>query len=169
MRIYRYVGPAEIFARAIGRPAGVEVRAAVDVTAWIAASKQEADGGGLYAATFVVDARGRLLIADRRSEHVQCAGGGDVTAAGEIFFDVAGSRVVVAEVTNQSTGYCPEPDCWEAVAAALDRIELPHPGGFTTTCVFRRCAACGARNLVKDEWFYCDVCGAELLREWNFG
>jgi uncharacterized Zn finger protein (UPF0148 family) len=34
--------------------------------------------------------------------------------------------------------------------------------------VFRRCGACGERNLVKDGDFACAICGAELPRTWNF-
>jgi hypothetical protein len=51
---------------------------------------------------------------------------------------------------------------------ALDRIGVPHPGRFTTEMVFRRCRKCGERNVVKDGWFACGVCGAELPAEWNF-
>jgi hypothetical protein len=70
--------------------------------------------------------------------------------------------------SNQSTGYCPDPDCWPAVAAALDRAGIPHPGRFTVEVIFRRCPSCGERNLVKDDWFVCALCEAELPREWNF-
>jgi hypothetical protein len=73
-------------------------------------------------ATFVIDLNGDLLVADRRSEHVACAGGGPVLSAGEMFFLVEEDRVEVTDVSNQSTGYCPEPSSWPGVAAALDRI-----------------------------------------------
>jgi transcription initiation factor TFIIIB Brf1 subunit/transcription initiation factor TFIIB len=33
---------------------------------------------------------------------------------------------------------------------------------------FRRCPACGERNIVKDDWFVCGVCGADLPTVWNF-
>jgi hypothetical protein len=169
MRKYKYVGPAEIRAKSVGRPAGRDICSPADVLAWIRESGQTVGPGEPVAATFVIDPGGRLLIADRRSEHVACAGGGDVLAAGEVFFAAEGrNTVAVAEVTNQSTGYCPEPSCWDAVAAAFDRIGLGHPPGFTTECVFRKCVSCGARNIVKDGWFYCDVCGQPLPTEWNF-
>ena len=169
MRTYRYVGPAEIRARSAGKPAGREIRSAADVIAWIRESGEAVRPGGSVAATFVVDPTGRFLIADRHSEHVACAGGGDVLGAGEVFFAVEGpSAVVIAEITNQSTGYCPEPDCWRAVETALERIGLDHPPGFTTECVFRKCEKCGSRNIVKDLWFYCAVCGHQLPAEWNF-
>lgn len=164
-----YVGPRDIKARSVGAPAGREIRSAADVAKWIGESGQTAAGGEVVAATFVIDANGRLLVADRHSEHVACAGGGDVLAAGEIFFSIDRGNVIgVAEVTNQSTGYCPEPSCWVAVEATLDRIGLDHPAGFTTECIFRRCVKCGARNIVKDGWFGCDVCGDELPGDWNF-
>jgi hypothetical protein len=28
---------------------------------------------------------------------------------------------------NQSTGFCPQPESWSAVATALDRADVPHP------------------------------------------
>lgn len=90
-------------------------------------------------------------------------------SAGEMFFLVEGTRIQVAEVSNQSTGFCPEPESWPAVAAALDRIGIAHPGGFTAAVVFRRCERCGERNIVKDGWFVCGVCGADLPERWNFG
>jgi len=45
---------------------------------------------------------------------------------------------------------------------------VPHPGWFTTEIVFRRCERCDQRNVVKDDWFVCDVCGAGLPERWNF-
>ena len=169
MRLYKYVGPPEIKTRSMGASAGREIRSRSDVTAWISETAQTVRPGDLIAATFVVDSNERLLIADRHSEHVACAGGGEVLAAGEIFFGIDDRTVVaVAEVTNQSTGYCPEPSSWSAVEAALDRIGLDHPPGFTAECVFRKCVRCGARNIVKDGWFRCDVCSEDLPAHWNF-
>lgn len=171
-RLYDYVGPPEIRERSSGRPRGHRVTQPGDVLHWVAASGEKPAAVDAVAVTFVVDAAGSLLIADRHSEHVACAGGEPVLAAGEMFFDVdprrARVRVRVAEVSNQSTGYCPEPACWPAVAAALDRAGIEHPGGFTSECTFRRCSACGARNIIKDEWFFCDVCGGALSPAWNF-
>lgn len=169
MRTYGYVGPADIKARSAGQPAGRVIRTTADVSAWIRESHQAVGAGGTVPATFIIDSGQQLLVADRHSEHVACAGGGDVLAAGEIFFIVdVRSAVFVAEISNQSTGYCPEPSCWEVVETVLDRIGLDHPPGFTAECVFRKCPECGARNIVKEAWFYCDVCGHELPAEWNF-
>jgi hypothetical protein len=116
-------------------------------------------------ATFVVSLSGDLLVAPRRSEHVACAGGELVLAAGEICFDSAG---IVVEVTNNSTGYCPAEDSWESVRSALDKAGIRRPDGFTFVARFRRCRNCGERNLVKDDWYACAVCDADLPREWNF-
>ncbi|MCB9759556.1 MAG: hypothetical protein H6739_06920 [Alphaproteobacteria bacterium] len=80
----------------------------------------------------------------------------------------AGDPPEVVGVTNQSTGFCPEPKCWGAVAAALDQAGVRHPDGWTAAFVFRRCPACGQRNLVKDDWWRCAVCDAGLPRGWNF-
>ena len=87
-------------------------------------------------------------------------------SAGEITFDCVNGLQVVS-VTNQSTGYCPEPESWPLVAAALDRIGLAHPDRFTLECVFRVCPSCGERNLVKEGWFVCEICGHELPNNWN--
>jgi hypothetical protein len=142
------------------------VRDEATVVTWLAANPDAETEG----ATFVVDPAGVLRIAPRRSEHVACAGGGAVLAAGEIrFARLAGGRVEVVEVSNQSTGYCPDPDCWPAVAAALAAAGIRAPTGFTSACVFRRCGACGQTNLVKEAWFVCATCDAELPATWNFG
>jgi hypothetical protein len=143
------------------------IRQSQDITRWIAETNQILDGGQVVA-TFVIDTDGQLWIADRRSEHVACAAGHSVLSAGEITFAVAGNRIEVAEVTNQSLGYCPRPESWPAVAAALDRAGLTHQNGFTTAYTLRRCGTCGMKNIVKDAHFECGVCQTPLSRDWNF-
>jgi hypothetical protein len=108
-----------------------------------------------------------LRVAPRRSEHVACAGGRPVLSAGEITFALAGRSVGVAEVSNQSTGYCPEPESWPAVEAALRRAGLEPPDGFSPACVFRRCEECGTVCLVKGGAFECAACGAGLPSKYN--
>src|SRR5689334_429003 len=120
-RLYSYVGPKEIAARA-GQSGGTAILSPEDVRQWVKATQQELSSGCVIA-TFVIDAEGTLRIADRRSEHVACASGGKVQSAGEMTFEI-GSKIAVAEVTNQSTGYCPEPESWPAVAAALTQAEF---------------------------------------------
>ena len=167
-KLYHYVGPAEIRARVADRLAGTPISSAADLLDWVRGTGPDAGPEGLVAATFVIDSAGDLLLADRRSEHVACAGGGPVLSAGEMFFAVRKDGVEVVEASNQSTGYCPEPESWPAVAAALGKINVGHPGRFTAEVVFRRCGKCGERNVVKDGWFVCGVCGADLPAAWNF-
>jgi hypothetical protein len=73
-----------------------------------------------------------------------------------------------AKVSDQSTGYYPDPDCWPAAAAALDRLGMPHPGGFTAALIFRRCTACGERNIVRDGDFVRALCDSALPLHRNF-
>jgi hypothetical protein len=117
--------------------------------------------------TYVVDATGVLRLAPRRSEHVACAGGEAVLGAGEITFREESGRWTVDEVTNQSTGYCPDVSSWPAVAAALDRVGVPRPPGFTYEVVFRRCPGCREVSIVREEDFVCVFCDEVLPSEWN--
>jgi hypothetical protein len=50
---------------------------------WVQQEGQELNKDGLLVVTFAIDAKGSLRVADRRSEHVACAGGGPVLSAGE--------------------------------------------------------------------------------------
>ena len=161
MKAFRYVGPPQILGASRASPKGTPIASREAAVAWFAAHGREEAGQ----ATYVVDLSGVLLVAPRRSEHVACAGGEPVLAAGELRFDAAGS---VVEVANNSTGYCPREDCWDAVRDALDGAGLGRPAGFTSVAVFRRCPACGERNLVKEGWFFCALCDAELPTAWNF-
>ena len=163
-RIYRYVGPADLPDRR-DAPSGFRIGSAADLAGWLAGQDRR-DLAEPF--TFVVDLEGVLRVAPRRTEHVACAGGLQVLAAGEISWVPRKNEWMVGQVSNQSTGYCPEPDCWEAVAAALDRAGLSHPGEFTHPVVFRRCPECGERNIVRDGVLVCAVCDAELPGEWNF-
>ncbi|MEM6956456.1 MAG: hypothetical protein AAF645_12245, partial [Myxococcota bacterium] len=162
-RLYRYVGPADIRAHSKGLPPGRPVQNLEGLVAVLA------ELGGARAheltSTYVVDDAGTLRLADRSSEHVACAGNRAVFAAGEITFATDGA---ILEVSNQSTGFCPEPSCWAALASALDAANIERPEGWTAAFEFRRCDACGTRNLVKDEYFECASCGAALSERWNF-
>jgi len=163
VRVYRYVGPDEIRAAAVHAAPGTPIHSRAELERWLAVHGADADGDTVPA-TYVVTEDGVLRIASRRSEHVACAGGQPVLAAGEMFF----ARDHAVEISNLSTGYCPEPGCWTVVADALDRAGLAHPTRFTTEITFRRCSACGERNVVKDEFFVCAVCDADLPVDWNF-
>jgi hypothetical protein len=157
-RVHRYVGPPEIAARALAMPGGVEVATPESLPRALAALG--APRAGTF--TYVVDVRGALRLADRSSEHVACAGGAPVLAAGELH--VEGGRIAWA--TNLATGYCPVVESEHALRAALERARLARPGSFTAY-EMRRCGACGARNVVKDG-FECAECDAPLPSEWNF-
>ena len=167
-RLYHYVGPDLIRVRAAGTQGGRRFGALEDLNRWVSDNLSEAIPGGLIPATYVIDSEGNLRLADRRSEHIACSEGQPVLSAGEMFFATVVGEAEVAEVSNLSTGFCPEPESWDTVGAALDRIGVRHPGRFTSPYLFRRCPQCGGRNLVKDEVFECLVCGGELPREWNF-
>ncbi|MGW2372327.1 hypothetical protein [Kitasatospora sp. NPDC001683] len=165
-RAYRYVGPPELQELAtggdrIGQPARTEGEFAAWVDERTAAELAEPF-------TFVVDLGGALRLAPRRSEHVACAGGELVLSAGEIGFRRSGGAGwEVRTVSNLSTGYCPDVVSWPAVAAALDRLGLPHPGGFTQAVVFRRCPDCGQCGIVREGHYVCVFCDADLPERWN--
>lgn len=165
MRLYHYVGPRHLADRATSGSPGTPICCAQDVLDWTQDTRQE-PAGGCVIATFVVDSSGLLLLADRCSEHVACAGGQPVLAAGEITFAIT-CRVEIVAVSNQSTGYCPEPESWPVVAEALRRAGLVIPDGFSFVCVFRRCPECGGINIVKDGVFECAVCSCELPERCN--
>jgi hypothetical protein len=125
-RAYHYVGPREIAERAAASPPGTVVASAGDVIAW---ARGAGPADGRITVTFVVDTEGRLRLADRHSEHVACAGGGPVLAAGEVTLTFRAGRVTVEQISNQSTGYCPEPESWAAVAAPVADAGNPAPQG----------------------------------------
>ena len=165
MRLYRYVGPPEILDRVAHRPLGRRVTSSEDLLRWLGDAGPCPDAEGLYCATFVVDAQRQLRVEDYGYEHVACAGG-SAYAAGVAWFDVE-DGVRVARITNQSTGFCPDPSCWGAVAEALDAAGIAHPGRFEPAFDFRRCEGCGETNLIKDDWFVCVFCERSLPAEWN--
>ncbi|MFI0960529.1 hypothetical protein ACH4S8_03760 [Streptomyces sp. NPDC021080] len=161
---YRYVGPSDL--KGLVRPdgEGARIRSAADLTRWVSARGAEERAEPF---TFVVDTEGVLRLAPRRSEHVVCAGGDTVLSAGEVSFREEGGRWTVDEVSNQSTGYCPDTDSWPAVAHALDRVGLDHPDGFTHQVVFRRCVSCRQVNVVREDYFVCVFCDETLPSGWN--
>ena len=168
MRAYDYVGPRDLLAL-LARPSErTAVVKASDALDWIKRSGQHLQRESGITATFIVDLNGRLWINDRHSEHLVCAAGQPVLSAGEMTLAVKGDRVQVVEATNQSTGYCPEPDSWPAVARALDEAGIGHPAAFTNAYQFRLCTSCRMINIIKDDWYECGVCGVALPSAWNF-
>jgi hypothetical protein len=163
--VYRYIGPAEILARVRETAPGNVICCPEDVRRWVRETKQVVQAGSVVA-TFVVDSTGMLRIADRCSEHVACAGGQPVRSAGEMTFQL-GQEIEILEVSNQSTGYCPAVESWGAVARSLVAAGFSVPEGFALSCEFRRCLQCGDINLVKDGFFVCGSCEAELPARYN--
>lgn len=89
-------------------------------------------------------------------------------SAGEMTFVCDNDPIFVESVTNQSTGYCPEPESWSSVVNAMERMPVGHPECFDPAFIFRKCQSCSQINIVKDEWYVCEVCQTPLPTEWNF-
>jgi hypothetical protein len=165
--LYKYVGPNSIRDSVQGKSKGRMIKNRADLRDWLLQSGQEADACRQIRLTFIVDNDG-LRVADRHSEHVQCAGGESVLSAGELCFEWLGLDII--ETSNQSTGYCPEPCSFEALRRSVEDsgLSLENKEQFTHEIIFRRCRSCLQRNIVKDHWFECALCGAELSQLWNF-
>ncbi|MEV7600881.1 hypothetical protein AB0O91_26275 [Kitasatospora sp. NPDC089797] len=179
-RAYRYAGPPELRERAVelGAPGGQLVWNRAEFAHWVD-GRTAAELAEPF--TFTVGLGGSLRLAPRRSEHVVCAGAEPVLSAGEIGFRRScggggrgrgegggtGGGWEVGTVSNLSTGYCPDVESWPAVAAALDRLALPYPGGFTHPVVFRRCPDCGRCGIVREGHYVCVFCDADLPERWN--
>jgi hypothetical protein len=163
--LYHYVGSRSIAERAGSLVRGTPITSPEDVVRWFASHAQPPHAE--VTVTFVVSEESTLLVADRHSEHVACAGNRPVRAAGELCFALEDGCVNVTRVSNQSTGYCPEPESWADVVAALRGAGLAPPEGFEPRCEFRRCVKCSSLNLVKSSVFECSVCDAELPAAYN--
>ncbi|MFI8952500.1 hypothetical protein ACIGO6_39250 [Streptomyces sp. NPDC053750] len=155
-RSYRYVGPVELKAAVRPGDGGRRIGSAADFGGWFV-EQSAAELAEPF--TFVVGMDGVLRLAPRRSEHVACAG--------EISLVREADRWVVSEVSNQSTGYCPDVTSWAEVARALDAVGLRRPSGFTHEVVFRRCPDCQEHNIVREDDFVCVFCGSDLPAAWN--
>lgn len=135
---------------------------------WKDAEQPETEWDDTLPATFIVDLDYQMWFANRRSEHVACARVKPVLAAGEVFFEKVGNTFQVARITNQSTGYCPEPSSFPAVERALRSAGFECPHGYDPEFVFRLCVPCENICIVKDDDFTCPMCSRELPVEWNF-
>jgi hypothetical protein len=160
---YWYLGPSELRYQ-VSSATGAPIASDTVLTAWL--SEQNASERG-EPFTFTIDLNGRLRLAPRRSEHVACAGGADVLCAGEIRFEPSRGGWRVSDVSNHSTGYCPDLTSWPAVEAALDRAAIPHPGAFTSPVIFRACPACREINIVREDEYVCALCDGDLPSDWN--
>ncbi|QDV52265.1 hypothetical protein [Gimesia fumaroli] len=165
---YKYVGPAEIKDRALKAPVTPPISTQPELNQRLKELDFESLHNQPLIVTFVIATFGGLKLTDRHNEHVVCASGHNVLSAGEMGFAYQDKNCVIENITNQSTGYCPEPESWHAVDSALDQIGIEHPEYFEPAFDFRRCTQCGQTNLIKDNWFICAVCEGELPKDWNF-
>src|SRR5262249_24825118 len=146
--LYQYVGPPHLAEQVSPSEAGPEITSLGSLEEWL--RTHGGRRGVRITTTFVVDERGALRLTDRNREHVACSGGRPVLSAGEITFQCAATTWVVIDVSNQSSGFCPSVASWRHVDRALSAIGVTHPDGFTMPVEFRRCAACGQINVIKE-------------------
>ncbi len=164
---YFYVGSKEIEARVDKQYEGSKINQIKDIQQWIEESNQIITNEQIIA-TFIINEQAQLVVSDRHSEHVLCAGGRNVLSAGEITFSFSKHEIYVSDISNQSTGYCPKPTSWEIVEIVLNKLQIEHPKYFTRAFEFRYCEHCQTRNLIKEGVYECAVCNADLDIEWNF-
>lgn len=167
MQLYHYVGSKNILANVSEERRGQKIRNFEDIKHWVEKTKQKIINHTLVM-TFIINQDMDLVISDRHSEHVVCAGGEPVLTAGEMTFYFEEKTIEVTEISNQSTGYCPKPSSWEVIKIALNRLNIAHPEELTQAFDFRKCDNCQSNNLIKEQVFECAVCGASLSLEWNF-
>lgn len=166
MIAYAYVGPEDIGEAVRPGGGGARIRTRADLDAFLSARPADELAEPF---TFVVDASMTLRLAPRRSEHVACADGKPVRAAGELGFARTSSGWAVPYASNQSTGYCPDPDSWQSLAAALTRAGIFRAGAHTHPIVYRRCPSCAEWNSVQDAHFVCALCDADLPADHRTG
>lgn len=152
---YAFIGPEHL--RPTLPQAGKVISDAGEIESWLRTADEPV-------ATFTVGLDGKLRLSPRRSEHVACSGGLEVLSAGELGFGATGALIWSS---NQSTGFCPDVDSWSALEKAAPF--LARSSGFTRPFLFRRCARCAQVNVVKDAWFVCVWCDADLPQRWNVG
>ncbi|MFI9584543.1 hypothetical protein ACIHCQ_22510 [Streptomyces sp. NPDC052236] len=158
------MGPAEI--RAAVRPGseGRLIRTLRDFEEWV--SEQALDELA-EPFTYVIDTSEDLWLDRGAVSTSRALGAGGCLVRERSPSAVAATAGAVSEVSNQSTGYCPDLGSWPAVADALDRVGLGRPDGFTYEVVFRRCVGCGEINVVREDDFVCVFCGGGLPASWN--
>jgi hypothetical protein len=161
--MFDYVSSEEIGLAVAGYPRGTTIQSIADLKTWMRDTcDRETIDRKLVVATFVIDLDGNLLLADRHSEHVACAGGAAVLSAGEIFISWEKDGLEISDITNQSTGYCPDLASLQHVEAASSKIPIARPSSFTAEFTFRRCGNCDRVNIIKDDIFVCAVCDSPL-------
>jgi len=165
---YQYVGPKHLEDLADSESLRQHIQTQEDFHKWFKESKQAWNAQDELTVTFIVDVEHQLWIADRHSEHIACARGKPVLSAGEMTFIREKDEIEILRITNQSTGYCPEPASWKHVEQALRSIDFYAPSDFEVSFIFRKCHKCDVINIVKEELFECAVCQRALNAEWNF-
>jgi hypothetical protein len=163
MKLYHYIGPDELRQLIAPSNLGIPIQKPQDIINWLGSSQDLKQPHDEVITTFIINEEGILCLAERQTEHVVCAGGKAVLSAGEMTFSVTKNAIEVTYVTNQSTGYCPEPDSWIAVAKALNQLAISHPNGFSYQFIFRQCKICQTINIIKENLFICAVCGNPLI------
>lgn len=161
MPVYDYVGPPEI-REGISLHGGHRVQSTGDLERFLAPCDQDELSEPF---TFVIDMSHTLLLTPRRSEHVACAGGSRVLAAGEMGFSHSAGQWSATYISNQSTGYCPGVESWFTVESCLGHVGVYCGTGFTHPFTFRHCPDCHEWNTVKDGHFVCVFCDGDLPRE----
>ena len=126
-------------------------------------TRDEHDSGDEWPATWVVTAPdGVLRCGGRRREHVDVAGGGEIFAAGEIWFafDRRMKTWIVSRITNRSIGYrIPLAESYEAVREALAKAGIEHAtGAYDEVYVSATCREHGLQILRDGEVLECKVC-----------
>lgn len=164
-RLFPYRGPSRLVPASGARPAGVVVETALQFADLADDPSQERLGDGSVAFTYVVDQSNSLRVANRRSEHVVCAGGEPVLAAGELFVTPGRKGSWVVRASNFSNGYMPSEDSFMALKLALERARLPAPKGFDPAIAYRYCGRC--MEAVIAETGACRVCQAALALKWD--
>ncbi len=163
-RLFPYVGPPHFIEKAFSSER-FRIESSSDLSLWLKKKAAALERDGTFVSTYVITEDNEFWVADRRSEHVGCARGKRVKAAGEIFQERTGA---IERITNQSTGYCPSVECWSSVQAMLSLLNIPLTlVGFDPAFEFRRCTSCGEVQLVKDEFYFCLKCSEQLSAEWN--
>lgn len=164
-QLYDYVGSKEVKDFVANYPISTRIESQQDIKEWINNSDRKTDYSEFVICTFIIDTKGYIRIADRHSEHIACSSGNPVLSAGEMFFVFNKNQYEVIEISNQSTGFCPEPKSW--FWEALDRLSMKHLNKFTANFVFRRCTKCSLLNVIKDNLFVCAECNTKLPRIWK--
>ena len=157
---YPYVGPERIRSAAAGAQPGTVIGSADALAEWLEQNPDALAEG----ATYVVDLRGRLRVAPRRSEHVACASADPLLAAGE-FTSGPPPQSPAPATTRRATPLTST--AYRARARAARGRARTAARVLSGPIVFRRFPRCREINVVKGGWFVCALCDADLPEQWN--